>query len=357
MDFGVCVLAKPQTCAQQAKLAEELGFSHVWTSDTQMMAGDPYVCLALMAQQTTRIRLGTGVSVVGTRIPPVTANSIATINQLAPGRVILGIGAGNSAWRAMGMGPRSLRDLREEVRVIRGLLRGGEVDYQHGKDRRTVRFFHQEHGFMNTCDPVAIHIAANAPQAMELAGEIGDGFITSRTNSLAGWQETWGRVSQSAVRAGKNPAALYTTLLTTACLLRPGESYDSPRIKAEAGPWSMVALHALYERVQNPSATPEMIRPIFAEYAAFIDRKREQAGARYYLELHDGHGLYLQPEEARFVTPEVVRATTMTASPEALIERIHALEATGVKQVAFLPPMGAFETFVREFSEKVAAKY
>ena len=51
MDFGICVLAKPDTCAQQAQLAEEYGFSYIWISDTQMMAGDPYVCLALAARQ------------------------------------------------------------------------------------------------------------------------------------------------------------------------------------------------------------------------------------------------------------------------------------------------------------------
>ncbi|HXG20142.1 MAG TPA: LLM class flavin-dependent oxidoreductase [Methylomirabilota bacterium] len=356
MDFGVCVLAKPETCAQQAKLAEEWGFSHVWISDTQMMAGDPYICLALAAQQTTRVKLCTGVAVVGTRIPPVTANSIATLNQLAPGRVILGIGAGNSAWRAMGMAPRSLRELRTAVQVIRGLLRGEEVDYQCGEDRRAIRFFHQEHGFMNTRDSVPIHIAANAPKAMALAGEIGDGFITSRTNSLAGWQDAWSRVSQGATNAGKDPAALYTTMLTTACLLRPGEPYDSPRVKAEAGPWAMLAMHALYERVQNPAASPEAIRSIFSEYAAFVDQQRRRTGERYYLELHDGHGLYLRPEEARFVTPEVVRATTMTATPEELVERLRALETAGVKQVAFIPPLGAFEAFVREFAEKVIAK-
>lgn len=356
MDFGVCVLAKPGTCAQQAKLAEECGFSHVWISDTQMMAGDPYICLALAAQQTTRVKLCTGVAVIGTRIPPVTANSIATLNQLAPGRVVLGVGAGNSAWRAMGMAPRSLHELREQVRVIRGLLQGEEVDYQHGKDRRAIRFFHQEHGFLNTRDAVPIHIAANAPKAMALAGEIGDGFITSRTNSLAGWQDAWSRVSQGAIRAGKDPTMLYTTLLTTTCLLRPGESYDSPRVKAEAGPWAMLAMHALYERVQNPAATPEAIRPIFSEYAVFVDQQRHRAGERYYLELHDGHGLYLRPEEARFVTPEVVRATTMTATPEELVERLHALEAAGVKQVAWLPAMGTFKNFVREFADKVMTK-
>ncbi len=357
MDFGVCVLAKPNLCAPQARLAEDCGFTHVWVSDTQMMAGDSYLCLGLIAQQTKRVKLGTGVAVVGTRIAPVTANAIATLNQLAPGRVILGIGTGNSAWRAMGMAPRSLRELREHVRVVRGLLQGEEVEYQHGEARRVVRFFHQDQGFMNTRDAVPIHVAANAPQAMQLAGEIGDGFITSRTNSLAGWRDAWSRVRQGAEQAGKDPATLYTTVFTTACLLRPGESYDSPRVKAEAGPWATLALHALYERVQNPAAAPEAIRPLLGEYAEFVDRQRQRAGERYYLELHDGHGLYLRPEEARFVTPEVVRTTTMTAPAEELVERLRALAAVGVRQVAFIPALGTFEGFVREFGEKIIARF
>lgn len=360
MDFGVCVLAKPTQCARDAKLAEDHGFTHVWVSDTQMMAGDPYVCLGLIAQQTRRVKLCTGVSIVGTRIPPVIANSIATVNELAPGRVILGIGAGNSAWRAMGMAPRSLRILREDVRVIRGLLRGEEVSYRHGQreeDRRAIRFFHQDQGFMNTRDQVPIHVAANAPQAMALAGEIGDGFITSRTNSLDGWNAAWSQVQHGAEKAGKNPAALYTTLLTTACLLRPGEGYDSPRVKNQAGPWATLAMHALYERVQNPAAAPEAIRPTFSTYQAYIDQQKQRLGERYYLTLHDGHGLYLQPEEARFVTPEVVRATTMTATSEELRERLHALESAGVKQVAFLPATNAFTEFVQDFSKQVIEKF
>jgi 5,10-methylenetetrahydromethanopterin reductase len=357
MDFGVCVLPKPKQCGQEARLAEECGFTHVWVADTQMMAGDPYVCLGLIAQQTQRVKLGTGVAIVGTRIAPVTANSIVTLNQLAPGRIVLGIGTGNTAWRAMGMSPRSLRELREHVRVVRGLLEGGEVQYQHGETQRAIRFFHQDQGFMNTRDAVPIHIAANAPKAMALAGEIGDGFITSRTTSLEGWQNTWAHVRQGAEQAGRDPGNLYTTLLTTACLLRPGESYDSPRVKAEAGPCAMIALHALYERVQSPGAVPEAIRPLFAEYQAFIDQQRRRTGDRYYLELHDGHGLYLQPEEARFVTPEVVRATTMTATPEELVERLQALAAAGVRQVAFIPTPGMFTDFVREFGEKVIKRF
>jgi 5,10-methylenetetrahydromethanopterin reductase len=357
MDFGVLVLARPNQCAQEAKLAEEHGFTHVWVGDTQMMAGDAYVCLGLIAQQTKHVKIGTGVAVAGTRIAPVTASCIATLNQLAPGRVILGIGTGNSAWRAMGLPPRSLHELREHVRVVRGLLRGEEVEYQHGEERRVIRFFHQEKGFMNTHDTVPIHLAANAPKAMQLAGEIGDGFITSRTNSLPGWHDAWAQVRRGAAQAGRDAASLYTTLSTTACLLRPGEGYDSPRVRAAAGPWAMVALHALYERVQNPAAMPESLRPLFTEYQPFIDQQRQRAGERYYLELHDGHGLYLRPEEARFVTPEVVRATTMTATPEELVERLRALAAAGVKQVAFIPTPETFAEFAREFGEKVIARF
>src|SRR5438445_4119686 len=137
MDFGICVLPKPDTCAQQAKLAESHGFSHIWIADTQLMAGDVYVCLALIAAATSRVKLGTGVAIAGTRIPPVTACALGSLNQIAPGRVVCGIGTGNSARRAMGLPPYTLRELREHVRVVRGLLGGGEVEYRENEARRT----------------------------------------------------------------------------------------------------------------------------------------------------------------------------------------------------------------------------
>jgi hypothetical protein len=78
---------------------------------------------------------------------------------------------------------------------------------------------------------------------------------------------------------------------------------------------------------------------------------------RYYLELHDGHGIYVRSQEERFVTPEVIRATTMTAAAEDLLERLRALAAAGVKQVAFIPPPEAFSEFVRELGEQVIARF
>ena len=85
------------------------------------------------ALATKRIVLGTGVAIAGTRIAPVTACAIASVGALARGRVVLGLGTGNSARRAMGMPPYRVTQLRESVRVVRGLLGGGEVDYREGE--------------------------------------------------------------------------------------------------------------------------------------------------------------------------------------------------------------------------------
>ncbi len=90
MDYGICVASRPADIDDVVE-AERLGFSHVWMADSQMIWSDVYAMLALAAERTSTIRLGTGVAVAGTRLAPVTAAAIATINELAPGRAFCGI--------------------------------------------------------------------------------------------------------------------------------------------------------------------------------------------------------------------------------------------------------------------------
>jgi alkanesulfonate monooxygenase SsuD/methylene tetrahydromethanopterin reductase-like flavin-dependent oxidoreductase (luciferase family) len=118
----------------------------------------------------------------------------------------------------------------------------------------------------------------------------------------------------------------------------------------------MVALHALYESVKSVDDAPAPIRATFAAYKEYADRRFANNPA-YYIELHDGHGMYMQPEEERFVTTELIRHATMTATPEDLILRLRALEAEGVRQVAFIPTPGSVESFAREFGEKIIARF
>ena len=356
MDFGVLVFPQPDRCVDHARLAEAKGFSHVWVEDSPMMAGDVYLCLGLMARHTSRVTLGTGVAVVGTRSAPVAAQAIATLNQLAPGRVVLGLGTGNSARRAMGLPPCSLRELREYIAILRGLLSNREVTYQEGAETRRIKFFHQDYAFINTREPIPIYVAANAPRAMRLAGELGDGWLTSRTNTAEGFAAAWRQVSSGIEQAGKNADRVDRVLFTTACLLGPHEGLDSERVRAQAGPWATVALHSLYETLKEPEAAPAPLRSVFARYQAFMERRLQDKDA-YYFDLHDGHCLYVREEEAQFVTPEVVQATTLTARPAALLERLRSLERAGVRQVTFIPTFDAFEEFVTTFGKQVLARW
>jgi alkanesulfonate monooxygenase SsuD/methylene tetrahydromethanopterin reductase-like flavin-dependent oxidoreductase (luciferase family) len=110
--------------------AEALGFEAAWLFDSHMVYSDVYVIMALCAQRTRRMCFGTGIAVAPSRIAPITAHSIATLNQLYPGRVVLGIGTGNTGRRTMGLAPMKLRDFRAYVRTVKGLLHGDTVEYR-----------------------------------------------------------------------------------------------------------------------------------------------------------------------------------------------------------------------------------
>ncbi len=101
MQFGSCVMTDIDEIGF-FNHAESLGYDSVWVTDSQMIFSDCYAVLALAARQTRRIRLGPGTAICGTRIPPVQVAAMATLNRLAPGRVHLGIGTGNTAMRTMG---------------------------------------------------------------------------------------------------------------------------------------------------------------------------------------------------------------------------------------------------------------
>ena len=130
MQFGICVMADVEEIDFFGH-AERLGYDSVWVTDSQMIFSDCYAVLALAAERTQRIRLGTGTSICGTRIPPVHVAAMATLNRLAPGRVHLGIGTGNTAMRTMGQRPMRTAEYDEYLRVLAALLRGETVDYRY----------------------------------------------------------------------------------------------------------------------------------------------------------------------------------------------------------------------------------
>src|ERR1700694_5922204 len=127
MEFGICFDTHIEKW-ELIRYAEELGYDRAWVPDSQMIWSDCYAVMALAAQATKRIKIGTGVAIPGTRLAPVTAHSIATINEIAPGRTFLGIGTGHTAMRVMGQHPMRIKEFSEYLGGGGGVLQGGATD-------------------------------------------------------------------------------------------------------------------------------------------------------------------------------------------------------------------------------------
>src|ERR1700709_2492912 len=145
MQFGIAI----PTAADSWRLvrrAEELGFSHAWFFDTQMLSADPFVAMAAAAMKTSRIKLGTGVLIPSNRIAPVAATAFASLNKLAPARIRFGVSTGFTGRRHMGLGAVKLTDMEDYVRVIQALWRGETVELAVEGKRRKIRLLNPELG-------------------------------------------------------------------------------------------------------------------------------------------------------------------------------------------------------------------
>jgi 5,10-methylenetetrahydromethanopterin reductase len=330
MDFGIA-LAPGVDAWKWVVRAEALGFTHAWIYDTQLLCADFFVAAALAAEKTSRIRIGPGVLVPTNRIAPVAANGLASLSALAPGRIDFGVGTGFTARLTMGLGPMPLRELREYLRVVRGMLAGETVEWTHDGRRQKIRFLNPEAGLIDVGHRIPVHLSAFAPKARKLAAETADGWMTFMAIPAMAHYEI-GAMDDACRAAGRDPSTLYKTAFTLGCVLRDGEDPSSPRARAQAGPLVAVLFHGLVEDALRAAQLPPDLQAAVAEYRRVYE-SYEPADARY-LRLHTGHLMWVRPEEERFVTPELIRSGTFTASAEELRDRTRALRDAGYAQLA-----------------------
>lgn len=354
MEFALALPSRPDSW-KDVVLAEDHGFTHAWFYDSPMVVGDAYVSMALAAERTKRINLGTGVAIPSSRIAPITAHSIATINLLAPGRTILGVGTGFTGRNTMGLPPVPLNTVREYVSQCRALLRGEEVLYREGDRQRWIKFLHPHHGFINLQDPIPVYFAANGPRALELVGEIADGWISTLSDPES-FKSNLAMVRKGAAKAGRTMQQWPTVALTTACVLRPGETLTAPRVIERVGPFAAVALHALWEQSAVAAHPPPQLQELYDRYRDEYIAHLKTPADRLYLEIHEGHLIYLKPGEERYLNDLLIRGMTLTGSGEEIITRLKALEAVGLTQVA-IQVVNDGREMIEEFSREVIANY
>ena len=356
MDFGISFPTYIRSW-HDAKMAEDYGFSHAWFYDSQMCYSDVYASMALCAYHTRTLKLGTFVSILGNRIAPVTAHSIATINELAPGRAILGVGTGFTGRNVMGMPPIPLKTMRAHVEIIRDLLAGKEVLYSEGKRERHIKFLHPDSGYINIKDPIPIHMASNGPKALKLAGEIADGWITIGLDPqhIADSIKT---IKESAKAVGRDLSEVYCSNLTSGCVLRPGESITSPRVLRQIGPFAILLLHTNWDPVDmkvGPFAPPSVASLAKRYFEEHIMKMKTPLDRRFQ-EMHLGHLVFVRPGEEAFITPELIKISTLTGSAAEIIDRVHELEEAGVSNIALNVCGTDAREMIREFGNEVIAK-
>ena len=324
MEFGIALVSNVDAW-KTVKRAEELGFTHAWFYDTQLLSPDIFVSMALAAEHTSKIKLGTGVIVPSNRIAPVCAAALATLNQLAPGRIVFGVGTGFTARNTMGLGPMKLSEMREYIRVIDGLLKNETVEWDFEGERKKIRFLNPEFGMINTRDQIPLHVSAFAPKARRLTAEIADGWITFNALPQPAAHQAQ-EIDKACREFGRDPKSLFRTNFVLGCVLKPDESPTGARAKAQAGPMAVVALHGMVEGTISDVLPPEIRQLANAyrqQYATY-----QPADAKY-LQMHKLHLIAVRPEEEKFLTEDLIRSVTFTGTEDELRERLKGIASAG----------------------------
>ena len=356
MELGVSI-AEGLVGWKTAVRAEQLGFTTAWFEDSQMVAADPVVLMTLAAANTSRIKLGSGVLIPSNRIAPQTANSFATLNALAPGRIILGVGTGFSGRRAMGHPPVRREELKTYMQTVKALLARDTVEWEFEGRRRKIRFVHPEKNFINTTDPIEIYIAAQGPKMIELTAELEANWMCLYTQKEAAVADI-NAMQRARKAAGVDGAALKSAIWLAGTPLADGERADSPKGIARGGPLTACFMHSaveseflsMGEKGLNPAGVDPSEDPALAGYRELY-RSYEPSDARY-LSMHRGHAVFVRDDERHLLTADLIGRMTMTASVGELRERFQELKRAGYDQFVFLVHPGE-EGVLEEWVEVV----
>jgi probable F420-dependent oxidoreductase len=281
--------------------AESAGFEYGWLFDSHVLWREAYVLLTLMAQATTRMRLGTCVTNPATREPTVTASALAVLDELSGGRMDLGIGRGDSARRVLGKPPTTMSALEDAIRVIKDLVEGRTTEYEGTK----------LHLPWTGSWTLPVWVAGYGPMALAMTGRVADGIILQLADpDLIRWFVS--QVRDAARAAGRDPSSIKVQAAAAA--------YLGPReLGRQRTRWfpALVSNHVvdLVNKYPREELPPSLIGYI-----------RDRSGYDYL------HHAEVGSSNAAFVGDEVTDRFCVLGSAEEHVGKLHELAAAGVDQ-------------------------
>ncbi|MDC0771580.1 LLM class flavin-dependent oxidoreductase [Streptomyces sp. HD] len=335
MRAGVVVAAHPGV-EDLAVQAEELGLRSFWVNDTPMVHGDPFVALSLCAKATRRIRLGIGVTSPALRSAPAAASGFASLNALAPGRIICGVGTGNTARRTLGMQPTTAAALENFTAALQDLCAGRPTEYREGDRVRDIRFLHAG-AHVNTDDPIEFVVAAlHGPKAAAVAGRRGAGLISFGLLDPTAWHALHDIRRQAAhgtLRAPDSPADSY--VVTALHLLRGNEDFDSDAARDTTG---HLVLSLLDFAADTPAFAGQLGPDEREAVRQLLDRRGTTATAPdRYTKLYPNYLGRIAPRDRDLVLPSLMNSVALVGTHDDLRTRITALEQAGVDELLIQP--------------------
>jgi probable F420-dependent oxidoreductase len=307
LSFGVTVLPDPPYArlVELMALAESRGFEYGWTYDSHVLWQESFPLLTLAAQATTKMKLGHCVTNPGTREPTVLASGYATLHDISGGRMVMGIGRGDSARRYIGQQPVKVAEFERRLAMIKDFMNGRPVDW-NGKELK-LTWVRPE------LPEIPMWVAGYGPKALAVAGRVGDGVIIQLADpAIIQWIMDTAR--KAAEQAGRDPAELK-------CIVSaPSHISDDIGYARDQVRWfpAMVSNHVmdLVERYGYDSEIPHELTE-FVRVRKFYDYdEHSRVGAR--------HG--------EFVTDEICDRFCVLGSVEQATAKLQELETIGVDQ-------------------------
>ena len=332
LTFGVTVLPDPpfSRFLELIKLAEDHGFDYAWTYDSHILWQESYATLPVAADHTERIKFGHFVTNPGIRDPTVTASWYATMQDISNGRMVMGIGRGDSSRRVVGLKPVRVAEFEARCAMMKDLMNGRKVEWNEKELELTwVR---------DELPEIEMWIAGYGPKALAVAGRVGDGVIIQLADpQIIQWIMDTAR--KSAEEAGRDPAALK-------CIVgAPSKVTDDLAKAREEVRWfpAMVSNHVmdLIEKYGFDSEIPAALTE-YVKARKFYDYKdHSRVGA--------AHG--------EFVTDEISERFTVIGNVDQCIEKLRELESVGVDQFnIYLMTHGQEET-LRAYGDEIIPEF
>jgi probable F420-dependent oxidoreductase len=306
LSFGVTVMPDPPygRLIELFQRAEEHGFEYGWTYDSHILWQESYALLPLAAAQTKRLKLGHCVTNPGIRDPTVTASWYATMQDVSKGRMVMGIGRGDSSRRVVGLKPVKIVEFERRLRMMKDLMNGRSVEWNE-KDLTL--------GWARELPEIPMHVAAYGPRALGVAGRVGDGVIIQLADpQIVQWIMETARAAAS--EEGRDPDALECIVCAPSHI---GGDIADAREQVRWFP-AMVSNHVmdLIERYGFDSEIPAALTD-YVKARKFYDYKdHSRVGAK--------HG--------EFVTDEICDRFCVLGTAEQATEKLKELESIGVDQ-------------------------